>query len=203
LPSPQCPVQRKLLSSSSLIDPVAGPEHIAIKTILFYTYHIIEQETGEEVSNIGKLAFRSVLEPMCAHGISRLIASIAGKYRRSLSRRRVLGMAFSDDFRFRAEKHSSMEMAPEATKSGIRLDCFVSPNLKSRYCIDSLLLQGIHTQGIPARQVKARSQRQYCNCAKSLDIGRWFKCSDGCIYSHRNPTFDPPGIKPPQRIDDN
>lgn len=54
-------------------------------------------------------------------------------------------------------------------------------------CIDAALLSGII--GRPIASERDRNQRKACGCAKSVDIGNYNTCKNGCIYCYAGGTL--------------
>ena len=168
-----------------VIDILGGPKHIAVRYDPLL--HIIKQDTADNVSNIKLKTFLPIIDEMAYNGIKRLIVSVAQIYRKAISRMNQSNFIFADNFQARAEEFISQEIAGEAIKRDIILDCCTSPNLGSRGCIDGSLLGEIHPKHFPAITSKDHSQREYCSCSKSTDIGKWFSCPHGCVYCYGNP----------------
>lgn len=51
-------------------------------------------------------------------------------------------------------------------------------------CIDKTLIE--HLSGRKSNISKAKSQRELCNCAESVDIGAYNTCTHGCVYCYAN-----------------
>lgn len=51
-------------------------------------------------------------------------------------------------------------------------------------CIDKTLIE--HLCGKELNISKAKSQRELCNCAESVDIGAYNTCAHGCVYCYAN-----------------
>ena len=69
---------------------------------------------------------------------------------------------------------SSCAIKTDLTKYGI----------KRGSCIDKDLISKISGKEINAPRDK--NQREFCNCAKSIDIGSYNTCINGCIYCYAN-----------------
>ena len=56
--------------------------------------------------------------------------------------------------------------------------------IRSGACIDPELVEKLTHKRLSAK--KDRSQRPFCNCAPSVDIGCYNTCGNGCIYCYAN-----------------
>ena len=73
---------------------------------------------------------------------------------------------------------SSCAIKTDLTKYGI----------KRGSCIDKDLISKISGKEINAPRDK--NQREFCNCAKSIDIGSYNTCINGCIYCYANSNYN-------------
>ncbi len=168
-----------------LVERLKTAEHIAIRYDPLI--HIINPEKTYEVSNITEKTADKILENMSLNRITRLITSVAQSYKKTESRLKKHGLRFHDDFKREAENFICDLLSKMTLERNIKLSCCVSPNLTTGGCIDSRILRSIHPLQLPASSSKDRSQREYCNCTKSYDIGQWFSCPHGCLYCYGNP----------------
>ncbi|MBD3170075.1 MAG: DUF1848 family protein [candidate division Zixibacteria bacterium] len=124
--------------------------------------------------------------------IPRLIVSVAQKYGKSEKRMKKMGLIFLENYQVKAEEFITAFIAPKTSERGIVLSCCVTPYLTRPGCIDSHILSRLRPDRARASSAKDRSQREYCNCTKSHDIGKWFSCGHGCVYCYGNPALSPP-----------
>jgi len=54
-------------------------------------------------------------------------------------------------------------------------------------CIDGVLYNHVHPDGLKCSTKRARGQRQECGCTESWDIGWYHPCLHGCLYCYANP----------------
>ncbi len=168
-----------------LMEFIGGAEHIAVRYDPLL--EIIDRKNGEMISNIdGDIALK-ILDKLFDFRVNRIIVSVAQVYKKAVARMAKNNLTFSEGFQQKAEAFLSDFLSLEALKRDIVLDCCTVPNLTPRGCIDGELLSSIHPQKHPAPKTKDRSQRIYCNCTKSIDIGKWFSCPHGCVYCYGNP----------------
>lgn len=52
------------------------------------------------------------------------------------------------------------------------------------HCIDTDLIKSL--KGKKVSYVKDLAQRPICGCCKSIDIGAYEKCKNGCVYCYTN-----------------
>lgn len=57
-------------------------------------------------------------------------------------------------------------------------------DIKHGKCIDDELIRRI--SGLSGEVVKDKNQREECGCVKSIDIGSYNSCSNGCVYCYAN-----------------
>ncbi|MBD3234326.1 MAG: DUF1848 family protein [candidate division Zixibacteria bacterium] len=169
----------------ALVERLKTAEHIAIRYDPLI--HIINPEKTYEVSNITEKTAIEILENMRSNRISRFITSIAQDYKKAELRLKKHGLRFHDHYKQEAEEFIRDGLSKMTWERNILLSCCVSPNLTNRGCIDSQILKSIHPLQLPASRSKDRSQREYCNCIKSYDIGQWYSCPHGCLYCYGNP----------------
>jgi len=174
-----------------LEDFLGGPEHIALR--FDPLIHIVKPESDEDVSNIRRNMALWIMDEMARFRIRRLIISVAEIYSKSAARMRKMGLAVAPQFQLEAEHLITETLIPEALQKDIVLECCASPNLTSRGCINSAILQDIHPRHYPASTAKDSAQREYCNCSTSIDIGKWFSCPHGCAYCYGNPLSNASG----------
>lgn len=87
-------------------------------------------------------------------------------------------------------RNTAYEIVNIATKNGIILKSCCEPDYLKEYniglasCIDKERVEKILKKQIKAK--KDYSQRKLCNCIKSIDIGSYDSCINGCKYCYAN-----------------
>lgn len=82
-----------------------------------------------------------------------------------------------------AFKEVASEVAIELNTCATKID-LVHLGIPGGACIDRNLIERITGYSISAR--KDKSQRMFCNCIESLDIGMYNSCFNGCVYCYAN-----------------
>ncbi len=168
-----------------VIEFIGAPERLAVR---YDPLVDVIYRDESRISNIDTGLFEDVLHRAHGLGIKRVIVSYLTVYQKVEKRLGQNG--------FRIMEHPVEEIAdfikeqliPRTEKSGIELSTCVRPDLTARGCIDGETLMRLHPAQEPCSAAKDKSQRDACNCTKSIDIGQWFACYHNCLYCYGNPT---------------
>ena len=117
----------------------------------------------------------------------RATVSFLDDYARTAKRMAALGARAPEDEEKRA---LAAALAPIARENGLVLCTCAEEIDLSAYgvghaaCVDAALLSALSGQRITAR--KDAGQRAACGCARSVDIGAYHTCTNGCAYCYAN-----------------
>jgi hypothetical protein len=168
-----------------VIEFIGAPERLAVR---YDPLIDVIYRNESRISNIDTGLFEDVLHRAHGLGIKRVIVSYVTVYQKVEKRLGQNG--------FRIMEHPIQEIAdfikeqliPRTEKLGMELSTCVRPGLTAGGCIDGETLMRLHPVQEPCSAAKDKSQRDACNCTKSIDIGQWFACYHNCLYCYGNPT---------------
>jgi DNA repair photolyase len=141
---------------------------------------------GRRVSNIDLDLFRSLAEAMASAGVAVVRTSFVTIYRKVAQRLAKTGIEF-EDYASERRRSSLTQLASTADEMGLKLLTCCEPGFPVQHCIDGELLSALHPRGEPCPTDRARGQRKLCGCTASLDIGRYLRCPNGCLYCYAHP----------------
>jgi hypothetical protein len=88
----------------------------------------------------------------------------------------------------RDRKVQAEQMEKIASTHGMKIYFCSMEGFPLSRCIDGEFLSETHPDGLTCSREKARGQRQFCGCTKSLDIGSYsLRCKHGCLYCYATP----------------
>lgn len=171
-----------------LVELLGKPERINIR------YDpLVEIRVGRNsFTNIDVATFEAVARAAGAHRIPIIRTSYITIYKKVLDRLARLKMELVDHGVEAATDFIKNTMMPVAARYGIQVKTCVIPSLTKGGCIDADILTALHPHKEPCSSQKDPTQRPLCQCTRSLDIGRWYKCYHGCVYCYGNPVAAEP-----------
>ncbi len=148
-------------------------------------------EEGTPRSNL--FFFEELAPKLSQVGIKNVRFSFAQWYKKAKRRAEKREFFFLDPSEEQKRKDAS-RLAEISRNFGLKLYCCCQnylediPGIKASSCIDGSLLQALHPDGEPASLKKDTSQRRYCRCTESIDIGSYTQhCPHSCVYCYANP----------------
>jgi hypothetical protein len=148
----------------------------------------VADRQGNHFSNITHEIFMPILRESARLGIPIIRTSYATAYRKVLTRFKRLGLKFIEHPLEEVIYFIREIMMVEASRLGIEVRTCVVPHLtESGGCVDGNLLRELHPYKEHCSIARDQSQREWCHCTKSQDIGNWDSCANGCLYCYGNP----------------
>jgi hypothetical protein len=143
---------------------------------------------GNRFSNITPQTFIPILKQTAYFGIPIIRTSYVTPYRKVLTRFKQLGLTLIEHPLEEVIDFIRGVMMAEAGRWGIEMRTCVVPHLtEGGGCIDGQLLRELHPHKEHCSIAKDQSQREWCHCTKSQDIGSWDSCANGCLYCYGTP----------------
>ncbi len=176
------PSEHQLALLDRLVDYVGDPRRIHWRFD-----PLVSASQGERrTSNINLDLFRSLAEAMGRAGVPVVRTSFVTIYRKVAQRLAKRGIEFEE---YPPERRRSFlaQLASTADEMGLELVTCCEPGFPMGRCIDGELLSRLHPREEPCRIDRARGQRRLCGCTASLDVGRYLRCPNGCLYCYAHP----------------
>ncbi|MDI6808647.1 MAG: DUF1848 family protein [Candidatus Eisenbacteria bacterium] len=179
---PQVPHTATSLSLVRKLAEFAGkPERVALR---FDPIVRFRAASGEVLTNLE--FFESIARTASDIGIRQVFTSWVSSYGKVTKRLEKLGLECVQlsALQFQAE---SAQLEEKAKEIGVELLYCCVPGKQSGKCIDGERLKRLHPRREECSTLKAKGQRELCECTDSLDIG-WYKlCRHGCLYCYGSP----------------
>lgn len=176
------PSARQLGLIPDVIAHVGDPRRVHLR----YDPLISARRGDDLVSNIDLDLLRTIAEPFARAGVPAVHTSFVTVYRKVTRRLAAAGVTLQD---YSPEQRRAFlgEMAETARGLDMELLTCCEPGFPTRRCIDGELLSKLHPAQEPCRADRARGQRDLCGCTHSLDVGRYLRCPNRCLYCYANP----------------
>lgn len=179
--------QRAIAQLGKLIEWVRDSRRVSIR----FDPVVYWEEEGVLKSN---LHFFEKLAPFLNQaGIMDVRFSFAQWYRKAMRRANKRGFFYIDPPGEQKRKDASW-LAEISQSFGLHLYCCCQsflediPGIQASSCIDGSLLQSLHPDKEPVSNKKDASQRRFCRCTESIDIGSYIQhCPHSCVYCYANP----------------
>jgi hypothetical protein len=143
------------------------------------------EDSGRNYSNFG--LFPRLAEAIASLGIEICRVSWVSPYKKVIARLADKGWTLaSRTLQERLDQANILNQV--AGEHRLRLFFCSMEGFPISRCIDGGLLSEIHPDGRECSKEKARGQRAFCGCTRSLDIG-WYslRCQHGCLYCYACP----------------
>lgn len=176
------PPEHQFALLDRLLDYVGDPRRIHWR----FDPLVSASQGGRRASNVDLDLFRSLAEPMARAGVPVVHTSFVTIYRKVARRLGKRGIEF-EDFGDDARRDLIGQLVAAAAEMGLDLATCCEPGFPVRRCIDGELLSRLHPREEPCRTDRARGQRELCGCTASLDVGRYLRCPNGCLYCYAHP----------------
>ncbi len=168
-----------------IVGLIGSPQRISLR---YDPLIEVVDDQGNHFSNITPQIFIPILKETARLGIPIIRTSYVTTYRKVLTRFKRLGLKFIEHPLEEVTDFIREVMMVEANRLGIEVRTCVVPHLtEGSGCIDGQLLRRLHPHKERCSIAKDQSQREWCFCTKSHDIGNWALCANGCLYCYGNP----------------
>ncbi len=170
-----------------VVDLVGTPNRISVR---FDPIINVIHKGGTIISNFH--LFPKVAEGSADHGITKFIVSWMSVYSKVRRRLETLDLAELQPAESIKEKQAKELKAWEKHLGICIKGCCTQPFFPASGCIDGKLLSELHPKGEKCSLEEPLGQRPLCKCTKSIDIGWYYQCPNGCIYCYGQPKIDLP-----------
>jgi len=166
-----------------VIQWVGKPERVSIR----YDPLLDADTAAGRLTNMEAQRFRMVARAAGSLGIHCIRVSYITSYPKVIRRFGRFGIRLREHPLNEVIALIKDQLMPIAHQYGIEVRTCTVPSLTIGGCIDGADLARLHPGQEPCSIAKDTSQRPTCQCTRSLDIGRWFRCGHGCLYCYGNP----------------
>lgn len=172
-----------------------GPDAVELRFDPIYEYRPKNAERGSPwIDNLGD--FSAIIEFAHSLGIERVHVALYIDYARAQKR----GVDFRVYTPADAVAMYETRVMPTLAQFGVQLvlcackersvyeslvEKFGNTAVTTAACVDSAIIAKVY--GIRASKAKDTGQREQCVCTKSVDIGSYRKCANGCKYCYGRP----------------
>lgn len=174
----------KAIDAMNQLAELIGPERVIWR---FDPIVVCDEITKEDIVR----KFKKISSDICPD-IKRTVVSFVDDYKKSIVNMKSAG--FSKPLDLLAPEHAETmdfiltEIANETARTGRDVfSCAENIDLK-RYGIEKgKCIDADYISEISGKQIKAKkdpSQRVACGCAKSIDVGEYDTCPNGCAYCY-------------------
>lgn len=168
-----------------LIDFVKSPKRINVR---FDPILNLIHKDGRVLSNFS--LFPDIAEQCKEQEVREFTISWITAYKKVERRLSALGFT-----KFEADDTLKTKQAKQLHKWANMLNvnikgCCTQPFFPTYGCINGKLLSELHPRKENCTLEKPLGQRRLCHCTKSMDIGWYYSCHNGCTYCYGHPKFD-------------
>lgn len=181
------PYEETISFLPKVIDLAGTPRRVSVR---FDPIINVIHKGGKTISNFH--LFPHVAEGSVGHGITRFIISWMSVYSKVRRRLEVLGLSELQADESIKEKQAKELKAWEKRLGICVKGCCTQPFFPASGCIDGKLLSELHPKGEKCSLEKPLGQRPSCKCTKSIDIGWYYECPNGCVYCYGQPKVNLP-----------